>query len=160
LKWEAAPAVEGVTWHEYGTDRDEKPAELHGRIHRGMYRAQTCQESAHSASGWMATSLGHRSPGDKIVQHAVATVHNQIYEEDFVGFSYGYRPGRSQHQALDALWVGIMRKKVNWILDADLRGSFDSVSHKWLVKFIGHRVADRRILNPTLCMLIVLSPAL
>jgi RNA-directed DNA polymerase len=84
---------------------------------------------------------------DKIVQRAVVVVLNQIYEEDFLGFSYGFRPGRSQHQALDALWVGIMRKKVNWILDADIRSFFDNLSHEWLVKFIEHRVADRRILR-------------
>src|ERR1700736_4533168 len=84
---------------------------------------------------------------DKLVQQAVVTVLNQIYEEDFLGFSYGFRPGRSQHQALDALWVGIMRKKVNWILDADIRGFFDHLSHEWLVKFIEHRIADRRLLR-------------
>ena len=84
---------------------------------------------------------------DKIVQHAVVAVLNQIYESDFLGFSYGFRPGRSQLQALDALGVGIMRKKVNWILDADIRGFFDNLSHEWLVKFIEHRVADRRILR-------------
>jgi group II intron reverse transcriptase/maturase len=84
---------------------------------------------------------------DKLVQQAVVTVLNQIYEEDFLGFSYGFRPGRSQHQALDALWVGVMRKEVNWILDADVRGFFDNLSHEWLVKFIEHRIADRRILR-------------
>jgi group II intron reverse transcriptase/maturase len=91
--------------------------------------------------------LGIAALEDKIVQQAVVTVLNQIYEEDFVGFSYGFRPGRSQHQALDALWVGIMRKKVNWILDADVRGFFDNLSHEWMVKFIEHRIADRRIVR-------------
>lgn len=81
------------------------------------------------------------------MQQAVVMVLNQIYEEDFLGFSYGFRPGRSQHDALDALWVGVMRKKVNWILDADVRGFFDNLSHEWLVKFIEHRIADRRMLR-------------
>ena len=84
---------------------------------------------------------------DKIVQQAVGTILNQIYAEDFQGFCYGFRPGRSQHQALDALWVGIMRKKVNWVLDADIRGFFDNMSHEWTMKFIEHRVAGRRVLR-------------
>jgi group II intron reverse transcriptase/maturase len=91
--------------------------------------------------------LGIAALEDKVVQQAVVTVLNQVYEEDFLGFSYGFRPGRSQHDALDALWVGIMRKKVNWILDADVRSFFDNLSHEWLVKFIEHRIADRRILR-------------
>src|SRR5262249_35868576 len=91
--------------------------------------------------------LGIAALEDKIVQHAVVVVLNQVYEGDFLGFSYGFRPGRNQHQALDALWVGIMRKRVNWILDADIRDFFGSLSHEWLVKFIEHRVADRRILR-------------
>jgi Reverse transcriptase (RNA-dependent DNA polymerase) len=91
--------------------------------------------------------LGIAALEDKIVQHSVVTVLNQIYEEDFLGFSYGFRPGRSQHDALDALWVGIMRKKVNWILDAGVRGFFDNLSHEWLDKFIEHRIADRRMLR-------------
>ena len=91
--------------------------------------------------------LGIAALEDKIVQQAVVTVLNQIYEEDFLGFSYGFRPGRSQHDALDALWVGIMRKKVNWVLDADVRGFFDNIVHEWLVKFIEHRIADRRMLR-------------
>jgi retron-type reverse transcriptase len=91
--------------------------------------------------------LGIAALEDKIVQHAVVTVLNQIYEEDFKGFSYGFRPGRSQHHALDALWVGIMRKKVSWMLDADVRDFFGSISHEWMVKFLQHRIADRRILR-------------
>ena len=91
--------------------------------------------------------LGIAALEDKIVQHAVGTVLNQIYEEDFLGFSYGFRPGRSQHDALDALWMGIMRKKVNWVLDADVRDFFGSISHEWMVKFLQHRIADRRILR-------------
>jgi group II intron reverse transcriptase/maturase len=91
--------------------------------------------------------LGIAALEDKVAQQAIGTVLNQIYEEDFLGFSYGFRPGRSQHDALDALWVGIMRKKVNWILDADIRGFFDNLSHAWLIKFVEHRIADRRILR-------------
>jgi RNA-directed DNA polymerase len=94
-----------------------------------------------------ASSIACPRLEDKIVQHAVGTVLNQIYEEDFLGFSYGFRPGRSQHDALDALWMGIMRKKVNWVLDADVRDFFGSISHEWIVKFLKHRIADRRILR-------------
>ncbi len=96
---------------------------------------------------WTEYETGLR---DKIVQHAVMTVLNQIYEEDFLGFSYGFRPGRRQHDALDALWVGVMRRKVNWILDADIRSFFDEIRHDWLLKFVKHRIADRRILNRVL----------
>ena len=121
LKRAAAPGVDGVTWKEYGTDLDEKLAELHGRIHRGTYRAQPSKRAYIPKADGRKRPLGIAALEDKIVQQAVVTVLNQIYEEDFLGFSYGFRPGRSQHQALDALWVGIMRKKVNWILDADVR---------------------------------------
>jgi retron-type reverse transcriptase len=147
LKRDAAPGVDSVTWREYETDLDEKLADLHRRIHRGTYRAQPSKRAYIPKADGRQRPLGIAALEDKIVQHAVVTVLNQIYEEDFQGFSYGFRPGRSQHQALDALWVGIMRKKVNWILDADIRDFFGSLSHEWLVKFIEHRVADRRILR-------------
>jgi len=147
LKREAAPGVDGVTWREYETGLDEKLADLHGRIHRGTYRAQPSRRSYIPKADGRQRPLGIAALEDKVVQQAVVTVLNQIYEEDFLGFSYGFRPGRSQHDALDALWVGIMRKRVNWILDADVRGFFDNLSHEWLVKFIEHRVADRRILR-------------
>src|SRR5208282_5193388 len=147
LKREAAPGVDGVTWHEYETGLDEKLVDLHRRIHRGTYRAQPSKRTYIPKADGRQRLLGIAALEDKIVQRAVVMVLNQIYEEDFLGFSYGFRPGRSQHQALDALWVGIMRKKVNWILDADIRGFFDNLSHEWLVKFIEHRVADRRILR-------------
>ncbi len=147
LKRDAAPGVDGVTWQEYETDLDEKLADLHRRVHRGTYRAQPSKRAYIPKGDGQQRPLGIAALEDKIVQHAVVTVLNQIYEEDFQGFSYGFRPGRSQHQALDALWVGIMRKKVNWILDADIRGFFDNLSHEWMVKFIEHRVADRRILR-------------
>ena len=147
LKRDAAPGVDGVTWYEYETDLDEKLAALHRRIHRGTYRAQPSKRAYIAKADGRPRPLGIAALEDKIVQHAVVTVLNQIYEEDFLGFSYGFRPGRSQHQALDALWVGIMRKKVNWILDADVQGFFDNLSHEWLIKFVEHRVADRRILR-------------
>jgi RNA-directed DNA polymerase len=147
VKREAAPGVDGVTWKEYETDLGEKLADLHSRIHRGTYRAQPSKRAYIPKADGRQRPLGIAALEDKIVQQAVVTVLNQIYEEDFLGFSYGFRPGRSQHHALDALWVGIMRKKVNWILDADVRGFFDNLSHEWLVKFIEHRVADRRIVR-------------
>jgi RNA-directed DNA polymerase len=141
LKREAAPGVDGVTWKEYETGLDEKLADLHGQIHRGTYRAQPSKRAYIPKADGRQRPLGIAALEDKIVQQAVVTVLNQIYEEDFLGFSYGFRLGRSQHDALDALWVGIMRKKVNWILDADVRGFFDNLSHEWLVKFIEHRIA-------------------
>jgi len=147
LKREAAPGIDGVTWKEYETALDEKLADLHSRIHRGMYRAQPSKRAYIPKADGRQRPLGIAALEDKIVQQAVVMVLNQIYEEDFLGFSYGFRPGRSQHQALDALWVGMMRKEVNWILDADIRGFFDHLSHEWLVKFIEHRVTDRRVLR-------------
>jgi group II intron reverse transcriptase/maturase len=147
LKRDAAPGVDGVTWKEYETDLDEKLVDLHSRIHRGTYRAQPSKRAYIPKADGRQRPLGIAALEDKIVQQAVVTVLNQIYEEDFLGFSYGFRPGRSQHDALDAIWVGIMRKKVSWILDADVRGFFDNLSHEWMVKFIEHRVADQRILR-------------
>lgn len=147
LKRDAAPGVDGVTWREYETDLDAKLAELHCRIHRGTYRAQPSKRAYIPKADGRERPLGIAALEDKIVQHAVTTVLNQIYEEDFLGSSYGFRPGRSQHHALDALWVAIMRKKVNWVLDADIRALFDNLSHEWMGKFIEHRVADRRILG-------------
>jgi RNA-directed DNA polymerase len=147
LKREAAPGVDGMTWKEYGTDLGERLIDLHSRIHRGTYRAQPSRRTYIPKADGRQRPLGIAALEDKVVQQAVVTVLNQIYEEDFLGFSYGFRPGRSQHDALDALWVGIMRKKVNWMVDADIRGFFDNLSHEWLVKFIEHRIADRRIVR-------------
>ncbi len=126
LKREAAPGVDGVTWQEYETGLDEKLADLHRRIHRGTYRAQPSKRAYIPKADGRQRSLGIAALEDKIVQRRSGGL-NEIYEEDFLGFSYGFRPGRSQHQALDALWVGIMRKKVNWILDADIRSFFDNL---------------------------------
>src|SRR5216684_1534913 len=147
LKRDAAPGVDGVTWQEYETDLDEKLVDLHRRIHRGTYRAQPSKRAYIPKADGRQRPLGIAALEDKIVQPAVVTVLNQIYEEDFLGFSHGFRPGRSQHDALDALWVGLMRKKVNWILDADVRGFFDNLSHQWLVKFVEHRADAERFLR-------------
>ena len=147
LKRDAAPGVDGVTWKEYETDLDKRLQDLHSRVHRGTYRAQPSKRTYIPKADGRKRPLGIAALEDKIVQQAVVTVLNQIYEEDFLGFSYGFRPGRSPHAALDALWVGLMRKQVNWILDADVRGFFDNLSHEWLGQFIEHRVADRRILR-------------
>ena len=147
LKRDAAPGVDGVTWKEYETGLRERLKDLHSRVHRGTYRAQPSKRAYIPKEDGRQRPLGIAALEDKIVQYAVVTVLNQIYEEDFLGFSYGFRPGRRQHDALDALWVGIMRKKVNWILDADIRSFFDEVRHEWLLKFVEHRIADRRILR-------------
>ncbi len=150
LKRDAAPGVDGVTWTEYETGLSERLKDLHSRVHRGTYRAQPSKRAYIPKADGRQRPLGIAALEDKIVQHAVMTVLNQIYEEDFLGFSYGFRPGRRQHDALDALWVGVMRRKVNWILDADIRSFFDEIRHDWLLKFVKHRIADRRILNRVL----------
>ena len=147
LKREATPGVDGVTWTAYETDLDTRLTALHSRVHEGTYRAQPSKRAYIPKPDGRQRPLGIAALEDKIVQHAVGTVLNQIYEADFVGFSYGFRPGRNPHHALDALWVGVMRKKVNWVLDADIRGFFDAIDHGWLMKFVEHRVADRRILR-------------
>jgi RNA-directed DNA polymerase len=147
LKRNAAPGVDGVTWKEYETDLEKRLQDLHDRVHQGTYRAQPSKRAYIPKADGRQRPLGIAALEDKIVQQAVVTVLNQIYEEDFLGFSYGFRPGRNPHQALDALWVGIMRKKVNWVLDADIRGFFDNLDHGWMMKFIEHRIADRRILR-------------
>src|SRR6266446_3363764 len=145
LKRDAAPGVDGVTWQEYETDLDEKLVDLHRRIHRGTYRAQPSKRAYIPKADGRQRPVGIAALEDKIVQQAVVTILNAIYEEDFRGFSYGFRPGRSPHDALDALIVGIVRKGVNWIVDADIRGFFDNMSHEWTMRFIQHRVADKRI---------------
>ena len=147
LKREAAPGVDGLTWQEYETDLDKRLEDLHSRVHRGTYRALPSKRAYILKQDGRQRPLGIAALEDKIVQHAVGTVLNQIYEEDFLGFSYGFRPGRGTHDALDALWVGIMRRKVNWILDADIRDCFGSFSLEWMAKFLQHRIGDRRILR-------------
>lgn len=147
LKKKAAPGVDGVTWEEYGRDLEAKLIDLHGRIHRGAYRAQPSRRVWISKTDGRQRPLGIAVLEDKIVQYAVTTVLNQIWEEDFLGFSYGFRPGRSQHDALDALYVGITRKKVNWVLDLDVRSFFDKVDHDWMLRFAELRIGDERILR-------------
>jgi len=147
LKKQAAPGVDGMTWEEYGQDLEGRLADLHGRIHRGGYQAQPSRRVWIPKADGRQRPLGIAALEDKVVQHAVATVLNQIWEEDFLGFSYGFRPRRRQHDALDALWVGIVRKKVNWIVDLDIRSFFDKIQHEWLVKFVEHRIGDKRIVR-------------
>lgn len=147
LKKNAAPGVDGVTWDSYRAQLDERIADLHGRVHRGAYRAKPSRRVFIPKSDGTQRPLGISSLEDKLVQRAVVDVMNAIYEQDFLGFSYGFRPGRSQHDALDALATGIQRKKVNYVLDADIRGYFDSIDHGWLLKFIEHRISDRRLLR-------------
>lgn len=145
LKKDAAPGVDGVTWTQYGQQLEEKLEDLHGRVHRGAYRAKPSRRSYIPKPDGRQRPLGITTVEDKIVQTAVVEVLSAIYEADFLGFSYGFRPGRGQHHALDALVVGIKRRKVNWVLDADIRGFFDAIDHEWLMKFIEHRVADPRM---------------
>ncbi len=147
LKRKAAPGVDGVTWQHYGEGQESKLQDLHERIHRGAYRAQPSRRTDIPKADGRQRPFGIAALEDKVVQQAVVKVLNAIYEEDFLGFSYGFRTGRSQHNALDALSVGLRRKKGNWVLDLDVRGFFDHVSHEWLVKFVEHRIADRRILS-------------
>jgi RNA-directed DNA polymerase len=147
LKRQAAPGVDGVTWKEYETGLEDRLVDLHSRVHRGAYRAQPSRRVYIPKADGRQRPLGVAALEDKIVQQAVVTILNQIYEVDFKGFSYGFRPDRGPHQALDALTVAIQRKRVNWVLDADIRNFYDSLSHEWTVKFIEHRVADRRILR-------------
>ena len=147
LKRNAAPGVDGVTWQEYGKGVEERLQDLHDRIHGGAYRAQPSRRTYIPKADGRQRPLGIAALEDKIVQQAVVTVLNEIYEGDFLGFSYGFRPGRSQHDALDALTVGLRRRKVNWVLDLDVRGFFDNVSHEWLVQFVEHRIADRRVIR-------------
>jgi len=147
LKKQAAAGVDGVTWEEYGEGLEGRLADLHGRIHRGAYRAQPSRRVWIPKDDGRQRPLGIAALEDKIVQHAVGTVLNQIWEEDFLGFSYGFRPGRSQHDALDALYVGITSKKVNWVLDVDIRSFFDKIDHDWMVQFVEHRVGDQRIVR-------------
>src|SRR6266852_1495565 len=147
LKRKAAPGVDGVTWQEYETGLEDRLVDLHSRVHRGAYRAQPSRRVYIPKPDGRQRPLGIATLEDKLVQQAAVTILNQIYEVDFLGFSYGFRPGRSPHQALDALHVGIQRKRVNWILDADIQGFFDNMSHEWTMKFVEHRVADRRMLR-------------
>jgi len=147
LKRKAAPGVDGVTWQDYEVGLEGNLQDLHERVHSGTYRALPVRRRYIPKPGGKQRPLGIAALEDKIVQRAVVTVLNAIYEEDFLGFSYGFRPGRSQHDALDALAVGICSTPVNWILDADIRSFFDTVSKEWLVRFLEHRIGDERIIR-------------
>ena len=146
LKRDARPGVDEQGWSEYGEQLEPRLEELHERVQSGSYRAMPSKRI------WIPKPDGRKRPigvaalEDKIVQHAVVQVLNQIYEETFLGFSYGFRPNRHQHKALDAIWVGLQRRKVGWVLDADISGFFDAIDHQWLMKFMAHRIADPRIL--------------
>src|SRR5580698_4605333 len=147
LKRDAAAGVDGVTWQDYEADLDRRIEDLSDRVHRGAYRAQPSRRRYIPKPDGRQRPLAIAALEDKIVQRAVVMVLNAIYEEDFLGLSYGFRPGRSQHDALDALVTGIGNTKVNWILDADIRSFFDMVSQEWLIRLVAHRVGDRRIIR-------------
>ena len=147
LKREAAPGVDGMTWQGYEADLDRKIDDLWDRVHRGAYRAQPSRRRYIPKPDGRQRPLAVAALEDKIVQRATTALLNAIYEEEFLGFSYGFRPGRGQHDALDALCVGIDSRKVNYILDADIAGFFDTVSQHWLVRFVEHRVGDPRIIR-------------
>ena len=147
LRRDAAPGIDGLTWQAYEADLEQKLTDLHSRVHRGAYRALPSRRTYIPKADGNQRPLAVAALEDKIVQRATAAVLNAIYEEDFLGFSYGFRPGRSPHDAMDALAVGITTKKVNFILDADVRSFFDSVSKDWLVRFVGERIGDKRIIR-------------
>jgi RNA-directed DNA polymerase len=147
LRREAAPGVDGMTWEAYGQNLEANLKDLHGRLHRGAYRAKPSRRVYIPKADGRQRPLGVASLEDKIVQWALVEVLNAIYEPDFLGFSYGFRPGRSQHDALDALAVAIERRKVNWILDADVADFFTRLDRSWLEKFLEHRIADKRVLR-------------
>ena len=147
LKRKAAPGVDGVTWQEYEADLERRLIDLHSGIHRGAYRPHPSRRTYIPKADGRQRPLAIAALEDKIVQGATVMVLNAIYEEDFLGFSYGFRPGRGAHDALDALAVGITKRKVNYILDADIRSFFDSVSQEWLVRFVEHRIGDKRIIR-------------
>jgi RNA-directed DNA polymerase len=147
IKKDAAPGVDGLTWQDYEADLDRNIDDLHDRVHRGAYRAQPSRRLYIPKPDGRQRPIAIAALEDKIVQRATSAVLNTIYEEDFLGFSYGFRPKRSQHDALDALVVGISSTKVNWILEVDVRSFFDEVSQSWLIRFLEHRIADPRILH-------------
>ncbi len=147
LRPKAAPGVDGVTWEDYGVDLEENLRDLHARVHRGAYRARPSRRVFIPKPDGRQRPLGVAALEDKILQRALVEVLNAIYETDFLGFSYGFRPGRSPHHALDAFAAGIVGKKVNWVLDADFSDYFSSLDHQWLMKFLEHRIADKRVLR-------------
>jgi group II intron reverse transcriptase/maturase len=147
LKREAAAGVDGETWRHYGERLEENLRDLADRVKHGAYRAKPVRRVYIPKADGRQRPLGVTALEDKVVQRASVEVLNTIYESDFLGFSYGFRPGRSQHHALDALYAGLLTKKVNWVLELDIRGFYDSIDHGWLVKFVEHRIADRRVVR-------------
>ena len=147
LKRDAAAGVDGVTWQDYEADLDRRIEDLSDRVHRGAYRAQPSRRRYIPKPDGRQRPLAVAALEDKVVQRATTALLNAIYEEEFLGFSYGFHPGRGQHDALDALRVGIDSRKVNHILDADIAGFFDAVSQDWLIRFVEHRIGDPRIIR-------------
>jgi RNA-directed DNA polymerase len=143
----AAPGVDGVTWRDYGLDLEANLQELHARVQRGAYRAMPSRRVFIPKPDGRSRPLGVAALEDKILQRAVVEVLNALYEQDFLGFSYGFRPGRGQHDALDALAVAIERRRVNWLLDADIRDFISRLDQGWLERFLEHRIADKRVLR-------------
>jgi group II intron reverse transcriptase/maturase len=147
LKRDAAPGVDGETWQHYEQGLETNLRDLSQRLQRGAYRAKPVRRAYIPKADGRQRPLGVPVLEDKIVQRAAVDVLNAIYETDFLGFSYGFRPGRSQHHALDALYAGMLTKKVNWVLDVDIRAFFDTIDHGWLIRFLEHRLADRRVVR-------------
>jgi RNA-directed DNA polymerase len=147
LKRNAAPGVDRMTWDEYANGVEERLADLHGRVHAQAYRALPSRRKFIPKGDGRLRPLGIAALEDKIVQAALVAILTPVYEAEFLGFSYGFRPGRSQHDALDALAYGIARRKVRWILDADIRSFFDTVNHDWLIRFVEHRIGDKRVIR-------------
>ena len=147
LKRGSAPGIDGVSWQAYGVKLEEKLTELHSRIHRGSYRASPARRKMIPKADGTERALSILCLEDKIVQQAVVYVLEAIYEQDFMGFSYGFRRGRGQHDALDAVSAGIYKKRINWVLDADIQRFFDAMNHNWIRKFLQHRIGDKRLLR-------------
>jgi group II intron reverse transcriptase/maturase len=147
LKRDAAAGIDGETWEHYGQALEENLADLAGRLKRRAYRAKPVKRTYITKTDGRLRPLGIPTLEDKIVQRTTAEVLHAIYETDFLGFSYGFRPGRNPHNALDALYTGLLTRKVNWVLDADIRGFFEAIDHEWVVKFVEHRIADRRVVR-------------
>jgi RNA-directed DNA polymerase len=146
LKRDAAPGVDGATWQQYGEELEQNLVDLSARLRRGAYRARPVRRVFITKEDGRQRPLGVTALEDKIVQRATVEVLNAIYETDFLDFSYGYRPNKNQHNALDALYVGL-EKKVDWVLDGDISGFFDGLNHQWLIKFVEHRIADQRVVR-------------
>jgi RNA-directed DNA polymerase len=147
LKRQAAPGVDDLTWQRYADGLEDRLRDLHRRVHSGTYRARPSRRIYLPKPDGRKRPIGIAALEDKIVQQATAEVLSAVYEADFKGFSYGFRPGRGPHQALDALWVAVAGRRVNWVLDCDIRSFFDSLSHSWMERFLQHRIADPRVLR-------------